>query len=383
MDVKSVLTRPNQVVMRVIFRTDASTQIGTGHVMRCLTLADALSSRGADCQFICRKHDGNLIDLIQKKGYLTHALPADRAQPGSSGALLDVGDPSPDHRHWLGTTQPEDVAACKPILMTYKPDWLVVDHYGLDANWENPLRPYYKKLMVIDDLADRTHHADILLDQTFGRPVEDYHPWVPSSCHVLCGSQYALLRPEFHHLRPSSLARRKSPTLRHLLITLGGVDKDNVTSSVLQALRCTPLPADCRITVVLGHNAPKVEQVKCEARDMPWKTRTVVGVNHMALLMVESDLAIGAAGTTTWERCCLGLPTITLVLAANQESVAKNLERAGATLIVQRSDDLTERLNCLITSLVSQPAQLLTLSERSRHIVDGSGISSTVRAMEV
>src|SRR3990167_4024154 len=216
--------------MRIAFRADASLQIGTGHVMRCLTLADALAAQGADCLFICREHQGNLIEQIRNKGYRTHALPVLPPVEASSLAIKAASDEqSPAHSHWLGATQVEDAAACTAILAEVKPDWLIVDHYALDARWETVLKPHYRKLMVIDDLADRSHLCDLLLDQTFGRDAEDYRVWVPASSQLLCGSQYALLRPEFGALRDYSLQRRPNPQLRQLLITMGGVDKDNAT----------------------------------------------------------------------------------------------------------------------------------------------------------
>src|SRR5690606_2585434 len=147
------------------------------------------------------------------------------------------------HSHWLGATQTQDAAGCVPILAKLNPDWLIVDHYALDARWERALKPHYRKLMVIDDLADRPHQCDLLLDQTFGRDAEDYQTWVPANCRLLCGSHYALLRPEFAALRPYSLARRATPQLRQLLITMGGVDKDNATGQVLEALRASQLSA--------------------------------------------------------------------------------------------------------------------------------------------
>ena len=133
--------------------------------------------------------------------------------------------------------------------------------------------------------------------------------------------------PEFAALRAYSLQRRARPQLRQLLITMGGVDKDNATGEVLTALRVCPLPADCQITVVMGTTAPWLSEVEQLARDMPWPTRVLVGVNDMARLMAESDLAIGAAGATSWERCCLGLPTAMFVLAENQKYAAWLLDR--------------------------------------------------------
>lgn len=368
---------------KIVFRTDASLQIGTGHVMRCLTLADDLAAKGADCEFICRAHEGNLIDLICRKGYITHSLPITR-QGGLciTPSVTDTPYIDVAHAHWLGATQEQDAAACAPLLAIQRPDWLIVDHYALDARWEHALAPHYRKLMVIDDLADRHHACDLLLDQTFGRDAADYHPLVPADCRLLCGSQYALLRPEFAALRPYSLQRRARPTLRKLLIAMGGVDKDNATGQVLQTLRACPLPADCPITVVMGATAPWLEEVRTQAQDMPWPTLVRVGVNDMAQLMADSDLAIGAAGATSWERCCLGLPTIMLVLAKNQLKVAQGLEQVGAATLVTSRPGAEYQLASLLGTLASTPQKLYAMSKSSAAIVDGKGSHSVTTLLE-
>lgn len=351
--------------MKVAFRTDASLQIGTGHVMRCLTLADALSAKGADCQFISRAHEGNLIDFIRSKGHTTHALPA--------GAPLPRSPADTTHASWLGATQAEDAEACATILAVQRPDWLIVDHYALDAFWERALAPHYRKLMVVDDLADRPHACDMLLDQTFGRDAADYRPLVPADCRLLCGSQYALLRPEFAALRPYSLQRRTQPVLRELLITMGGIDKDNATGQVLQALRACSLPADCRITVVMGATAPWLDEVRKQAQDMPWPTRVLVGVSDMAQLMADSDLAIGAAGATSWERCCLGLPTAMMVLAENQRHAARLLEQENAVRILELTTNFQRRLAEFINAIFASETFLARLRDSASKVTDGQG----------
>lgn len=369
--------------MIVTFRADASPQIGTGHVMRCLTLADALAASAAECQFICRAHQGNLIDFIRGKGYVVHALPiSDEASAGLGAQPLDGSAADLAHRHWLAATQTEDAEACAPILAIQHPDWLIVDHYALDASWERALAQHFGKLMVIDDLADRPHVCDLLLDQTFGREVADYRPLVPASCQLLCGSQYALLRPEFAALRPCGLQRRAQPALRELLITMGGIDKDNVTGQVLEALRTCPLPADCRITVVMGATAPWLYEVHQQVQGMPWPTRVLVGVSDMAQLMADSDLAIGAAGTTSWERCCLGMPTIMLVLADNQLKVAQGLEQAGAALLVTSGQSMESQFAAMLATFVSSPEKLRQMGISAAGIVDGMGTSSVLTLLE-
>ncbi len=369
--------------MKIAFRVDASLQIGTGHVMRCLTLADALAAQSADCLFICREHQGNLTEQIHNKGYRTHALPIRPSAGASSLAIkADSDDQSPAHSHWLGATQAEDAAACSAILADVKPDWLIVDHYALDARWELALKPHCRKLMVIDDLADRAHLCDLLLDQTFGRDAEDYHALVPASSRLLCGSRYALLRREFAALRDYSLQRRAKPQLHQLLITMGGVDKGNATSQVLKALRGCVLPAQCKITVVMGTTAPWLTEVSRQAQSMPWPTKVMVGVSNMAQLMAGSDLAIGAAGATSWERCCLGLPTIMLVLADNQYKVAQVLERVGAAQVLKDPLEIPDCLPVLLNGLVSSPFLLAEMSEAAARIVDGRGVVAAIKNLE-
>lgn len=360
--------------MKVVFRADASLHIGTGHVMRCLTLADALAARGAHCQFICRAHEGNLIDYIRQRGFQAHALPLLPANScAADPAPTRPANTEPAHSHWLGATQAQDAQACAPILAAKQPDWLIVDHYALDACWEQALASYCRRLMVIDDLADRPHACDLLLDQTFGRAPADYRPLVPAQCQLLCGSSYALLRPEFAALRPYSLQRRTQPQLHNLLISMGGVDKDNVTSKILIALRASPLPTDCQITVVMGTTAPWLAQVQQLAQDMPWPTQVLVGVSNMAQLMADSDLAIGAAGATSWERCCLGLPTVMLVLAMNQQYAAQRLEQVNAVRLLNQDDHMDQCLSRTIYEVTASVSCLNQIFDCASKVTDGAG----------
>jgi UDP-2,4-diacetamido-2,4,6-trideoxy-beta-L-altropyranose hydrolase len=357
--------------MKVVFRTDASLQIGTGHVMRCLTLADALAAKGAQCEFICREHPGHLIAHIRGKGYTVHSLP-----------MGSEADANLAHSKWLGATQAQDAQACVPIVARLQPDWLVVDHYALDASWESVLAPQCRQVLVIDDLADRPHTCKLLLDQNFGRTAGDYRPLVPNDCTLLCGSSYALLRPEFVALRPYSLQRRAQPQLKQLLITMGGVDKDNITSQVLIALHNCPLPHDCEITVVMGATAPWLDKVQQQAQTMAWPTTVRVGVTNMAQLMADSDLAIGAAGATSWERCCLGLPTIILVLAENQLSVAQSLTSAGAAKLIELNENVIERLSAQLAQLVTALPELYFISAAASAIVDGLGVYAVSKLLK-
>lgn len=361
--------------MHIAFRADASLQIGTGHVMRCLTLADALRERGAHCTFVCRPHAGHLLDLIAQRGHQAIALR--EPQKGYKAPA------NPAHATWLGTSWFDDAEQTLQVLAGQVVDWLVVDHYALDQRWEQVLRDINVRIMVIDDLADRPHDGDLLLDQTYGRLAADYVPLVRKSCQLLCGSQYALLGPEFAALREYSLKRREQPVLKELLITMGGVDKDNVTGVVLNALRTRSLPEDCRLTVVMGQTAPWLQEVKKLAFTMPWPTRVLVGVNDMAQLMADSDLAIGAAGATAWERCCLGLPSIMLVVADNQMKIANGLEQNGAALLCLSYSDLPSKLDFLLKLLCTDCQKITFMSEAASQVVDGAGTHSVLKLMSL
>lgn len=347
---------------RIVFRADASLQMGTGHVMRCLTLADTLAAAGADCRFICREHPGNLAAFIRQRGYPVHLL--------ALSAIPEQASPTA-HAAWLGAGIAQDAEDTAALLSQLQPDWLIVDHYALDARWETPQRRHVARLMAIDDLADRQHDCDLLLDQNLGRLESDYDRLVPAHCTSLTGPRYALLRPEFAALRAYSLQRRQASTLRSLLVTMGGVDKDNATGSILQALAGSGLPHDCRITVVMGATAPWLQEVTTLAATLPWPVEVRVNVSDMARLMADADLAIGAAGSTSWERCCLGLPTIMLVLADNQQYVADQVAAAGAALVADGRAGLDITLLAALEQLLSLPAA--NMVTRAAALVDGLG----------
>jgi len=343
--------------MNVVFRVDSSIQMGIGHVMRCLTLAQVLKENGENIEFICRKHKGSLIDKIRSNGFIVHEL----------GLLEETEvDTSLAHSHWLGATQQQDANDCIDILKAKTLDWLIVDHYALDEQWQKRLKPYCEKLMVIDDLADRKHQCDILLDQTFGRQQGDYSELTPKGCKLLLGSKYALLRPEFAKWRTYSLERRSKLEFKKLLINMGGVDVDNVTEKILDRLELCRLSNDMNITVVMGGSAPYLESVKSKSIMLPYKTEVKVDVGNMAELMANADISIGASGATTWERCCLGLPTIQLITAYNQEFIASKLNKINAIKLVE-IDDVVENLE-------NFQHWMKSTGESASKVTNGSGI---------
>ncbi len=351
-----------------MFRVDASTEIGSGHVMRCLTLADELSDLGAKCEFICRPHKGDMIAVIEERGYSVIILPKGNIHEGKQGENSNA------HAHWLGATLEQDAKDTIEALGKIVPDWLIVDHYALEARWERALSNACKRLMVIDDLADRPHVCDLLVDHGLEHTEANYNDLVAPHTRLLCGTEYALLRPEFSTMREESLARRHRPQLRRIIVSMGGVDKDNATGKVLAGLAENENLRTIELTVIIGPQAPWLDNVRQLCAAMPQPIRLLVDPIHMAELMRDADLAIGAAGTMSWERCCLGLPSIVCSIAKNQVGVASSLERAGAALAVH---DLTESLAALGRHLaaLTEPEALVVMATNAARITDGRGAS--------
>ncbi|PWY56600.1 UDP-2,4-diacetamido-2,4,6-trideoxy-beta-L-altropyranose hydrolase [Legionella qingyii] len=367
--------------MNVAFRVDASLMIGNGHVMRCLTLANALRIHGHYCVFICADLPGNLISSIIQQDYKVHILP--RQKDKNNSLTKQESNPS-DYDAWLGCTWNLDAGQTAAAIKSSKIDWLVVDHYALDVSWEEVLKPFCKHLMVIDDLANRSHMCDLLLDQTLNRPNRDYSPWVPASCSLLTGTNFAIIRPEFAAIREYSLGRRSVAALNKILISMGGVDQFNVTEKILDLLLLTELPGSCQLGVVLGANAPFAASVHTKAKTLPWATEVLQGISTMEQLMAEADLAIGAAGSTSWERCCLGLPTIMVTLADNQKSIASELSAMGAAIDVgtPSASAFSKFFVQTFMDIMKDIALLNTISYRAQSLVDGYGVARVVRAME-
>lgn len=361
--------------MHIAFRVDASIQIGTGHVMRCLTLAEALRSQGHECSFICREHEGNLSEVIKRRGFELHQLKQDLRADQSKHS---EGDFTLAHADWLGTSWQRDAEQTLKVLAGKNTDWLVVDHYALDARWESRVSTQVKELMAIDDIADRRHECQLLLDQNLGRKAQDYNRLVPETCTRLIGPHYALLRPEFAELRDCSLERRVSPRLKRILITLGGVDRDNVTGQVLDALTQSNLAPETELDIVMGASAPALEAVRQQAAKLPFEAAVSVNVADMAERMCMADVCIGAAGSTSWERCCLGLPAIQLVLAENQRMVNQALIDSGAALGLDLRVDKLGMLDIVIKQVW---LDISKMNSNAAGITDGLGCTRVVKQL--
>lgn len=330
------------------FRCDASPQIGSGHVYRCLTLADALLVRGWRCTFL--------------------------SAPGSEIIVPALAD--------------EKYNLARAPLFDLKADVLVVDHYGLDADFESSCRGWAQKILVLDDLADRRHDCDILIDQTHGRLAADYESLVPSGCAVLTGARHALLRPQFAALRAETLARREKPIdgQPRILVFLGSTNMNNATEKMLEALGAFSM-VPLQIDVVLGAQAQGADRVISLALKFSHEKFHTVhcheNVKDMATLMAAADLAVGAGGTTSWERCCLGLPSLLVEIADNQNLIAANLDKAGAVLDLGRIADFRpEALHGALKTLLNDAGALIKMIERAAAICDGRGAERVADMIE-
>lgn len=355
--------------MNIAFRVDASNQIGTGHFMRCLTLADTLKQRGARSRFVSRCLPEHLRSMLVEEGHELELL-------DSSSGTAALGGLS--HAHWLGTSQHADAQDTIRVLSDQNWDWLIVDHYALDARWESTLRQAVRNMLVIDDIADREHDCDVLLDQNFYADMDTrYKDKVPASCRLLLGPRYALLRAEFRRLR-GEVKPRAGP-VRRVLVFFGGIDADNCTGRAVEALVNLGING-LYVDVVIGPQHPLREQIELACAEHQFHCH--VQTTRMAELFAAADLAIGAGGATTWERCCLGLPALTVSLADNQIEIAKGLVLLGAGIYIgQLGVASAAVIRTAILDLIKNESRVEALSSRAFSIADGLGVDRLCEVM--
>lgn len=319
----------------VFFRLDADARIGIGHLMRCLTIANELQRHGSLCHFLCRELMPSLHDRVASQGHMVHTVDNEHSAVG--------------------------------VLSEFRPDWVVFDHYGLDATFENKAGAFSKSVLVIDDLADRSHDCDFLLDQGPLRTPDDYRPWVDPQCQLCLGTDYALVGPEFQHFcKPYVTSWERG------LICFGGADPDNIAMTVLQALDSQPQMRRIKWTVISGTANPHWNELKDFTAHSPLDIVLIKHSDRIAELMANHDFAIGAAGGMTWERACIGIPTLAIPISDNQLISAEVIRhfRLGETL---DPSALTSPL--LASSLKRLKQHAHVYRQRSQAMVDGLGIT--------
>ncbi len=322
-------------------RVDASTQIGSGHVMRCLTLAEELRRVGWEIGFVCRPMEGDLIALVRRHGF-------------------DVVEGEP-----------------KSIRPS---DWLVVDHYGLGPEYESAMRRFARRVMVIDDLGNRAHDCDLLLDQNLNADMESrYVACIPSAARALLGPKFALLRPEFTDARQRV---NRTAHARRIFVFFGGGDTTNETLKALRALQRLAWPGGLALDILLGSSNPHRAAVEQLAAQIP-QARVIIGTARISEWMLKADLALGAGGATTWERCCLGLPTIAIAVAENQESQSQAVAAAGLQKYLGTADRVSEELLAReLRRSLDQFPDTLAMGLRGMQLVDGLGTQRVAAAMQ-
>ena len=351
--------------MQLAIRVDATAQMGTGHFMRCLTLADSARAAGASVRVVSRQLPDYLREMVNGHHHELRML--------TPPAAVGSGDTYAD---WLGVGVKDDAAETVAALADRAWEWVVVDHYALDAEWETPMRQVAARVCAIDDLANRTHDCDLLLDQNYYDDMSSrYRDKVPADCQLLLGPRYALLRDEFAHRLTN--ARPRTGPVRRLFVAFGGTDIGNDTLQVIEALTRAPLRG-VQVDVVISAGHPQREAIAdaCAAAQFSCHVQP----QALSALMVSADMAVGAGGISTWERCCLGLPSLVWPVADNQRRQVADTARRGWVYAPDLPDGGSRAawIECHLHAFADNAAGRARMSIDAMTAVDGRGASRVV-----
>ena len=323
-----------------VFRADAAPTLGGGHVQRCLALGEALAEAGWRAAFAFRAGTRETV-------------PALAASPHRLLPLEDAEDDEP---------------ALLASRIGARCDLLVVDHYGRGLDFETACRRFAARIMAIEDRPGRRHDCDLLLDPTPGRKAADYRDLVPAGCRLLLGPSYALLRAQFATARAAALARSRRAPPKRIFVSMGMTDPGNLTAAVLQGIAAgaTGLAVD----IVIGSAAPHLAALRRLIGELKLDARLHLDAGNIAELMGAADLAVGAAGSSSFERCCLGLPSLVVVAADNQRDIAAGLNGAAEVLGL---DDLAGAVTAGVKRLCADPQARVAMGEAAARLCDGRG----------
>lgn len=325
---------------RAVFRADASQKLGGGHIIRCLALAEALVADGWSCDFMVRPLTCEAVPSLSASKHRAFEL-----------------------------TGP-DAAEAEEMGSHGKADLVVFDHYGRGATFERASRTWARIILAIDDLADREHDVDALLDQTYGRETQDYVALVPKSCRLMLGPSFALLRPQFAAGRQRALARSRR-SLEKILVCMGNSDPHDLTSRAARAVMASGL--DVSVDVVLGGNSSSRTRVESALKGHA-RFALHIDTPRIAELMANADLSIGSCGVIAWERCTMALPCIGVIAAHNQRTIAANLSAAGALHLMGDWITFDEAaVAAVLGDFAHKPEKLAAMSRKAANICDGQG----------
>lgn len=331
--------------------------------MRCITLASRLKNAEFKCIFICKELDGNLIDYIEGAGFSVVRLPKTET--------FKTNEQTP-YGNWLGGGWQEDAESTRRILAEFDEtvDWLVVDHYALDYRWEWCIKAVVSKILVIDDLANRKHDCDALLDQNFYIRENRYKDLLPDHCKQLIGPKYALLRDEFQTAHRTN----EHNEVNSVFVCFGSFDHYHLVYKSLQALVQSNIRRVIDLVVVTGRNNPDQQKIASLSREFP-NVKILTSTNQFAQYLSNADIAIGAGGAITWERCFLGVPSIAVTVAENQEELARSVASVGAQLLIGDQNSISaDDITCSINLLLKSRDLRKHIRKQAMELVDGKGL---------
>ena len=340
---------------KIFIRVDSGDEIGTGHAMRCLSLAQTLKKMNFEPCFISKKIRGNISKFFVDKGFTVYYIQSSRLTSKKNEIIKN------------------DAKQTAEIIVKHKSksSWVLVDHYDLDFRWEKSMRKYVSRIITIDDLA-RKHDSDLLLDQNYNENLKiKYNKLVPKKCVKLLGPKYALLRNEFVYLRKKIIRPRKN--FKSILISFGGSDPTNETQKVLSAIKILKTKKQFlkEVNVVIGNSNKNKDKIKKLCNSIP-NAKLYQNIYNIGKLMCKADLAVGAGGSSTWERFCLGLPAIVSIVAENQQESTKALAKKGCLINVGLAKNLTIKKYVEIFEDLDMK-KLQSISKNSLKVVDGKG----------
>jgi len=359
--------------LKLVFRVDASSKIATGHLMRCLTLADSALSAGHNVWFVMRDPDEKIRNLLTKRNI-------DLISLNTKNPNFIPSESPTAYSSWLPVSQEQDALEFKSKVSCIQPDWVVVDHYAISSCWHELIKPITTKVMVIDDLANRNLLCDMLLDQNFGASSSDYETRLVSrNTTCLLGSEFALLRKEFRIWREFSKHRRlEGQEIKRVLITLGGADLENTTLQVLTALEHAKTSSDLVFDVILGPAYPYERKIRQFTKNSYLNINVYVQPENVAQIMTFSDICIGAGGSTILERCCLGLPALLLIIAENQINIAERISENN----ISQVSDIRKIAYDLDDLVLFGRERLSDYVLNSIRVCDGKGADKVISRME-
>lgn len=347
--------RATEASRLIVFRADASTRIGSGHIARCLTLAGALREHGMRCAFVCRAGPGEPSGFIASRGFEVRTLETIPAAARIEAVLTD-SEQIADAQQTIAAVANLDAEI----------SWIVADHYGLGAAWEETVAAHAERVMVIDDLANRRHACDLLLDQNYYARENRYEGLVPARCKLFLGPRHVLLRTEFAEAKAGM--RRRDGTVKRVLVAFGGSDESGETIKALHGLSVLGLDG-IAIDVVAGGSNPHRDALRALCASIPGCVYHEQ-IDYMAKLIADADLALGAGGAMTWERCALGVPALTVVTAPNQRQTTVDTAALGAAIFLGEAQALdSDAIGAAVASCIADPARNRAISERAFELV--------------